>query len=254
MLRASRRSVTKLTLQPFEKRFARPLQLFFQTSCAVASVAGPGLGTILVAAFAAVMRVLHTAEIEILFPIRPLFLKRSRAVADFHPTGGLIWAETGVIHVAEVFAFRDGAMSEGFGFDRLQQVAFAAGFYAGSDEITHSNSTLRLPLRMHPIFPKDDSAVKCGRLGLWISARQFSDHLSRSSTVRIPRNDGDFLLYPMPDDPCYRPARKVHMKPCTVALFALLVFLSLPARAAYTTATVKGSYSFLRPRSKQISC
>lgn len=35
------------------------------------------------------------------------------------------------------------------------------------------------------------------------------------------------------------------MKRCTVGLFALLVFLSLPARAAYTTATVKGSYSFL---------
>jgi hypothetical protein len=35
------------------------------------------------------------------------------------------------------------------------------------------------------------------------------------------------------------------MKRCTVALLALLAFLSLPARAAYTATTVKGSYSFL---------
>jgi hypothetical protein len=37
----------------------------------------------------------------------------------------------------------------------------------------------------------------------------------------------------------------MYMTRCTVALLALLVSLSLPARAAYTAATVKGSYSFL---------
>jgi hypothetical protein len=35
------------------------------------------------------------------------------------------------------------------------------------------------------------------------------------------------------------------MKRCTVALLALLAFFSLPARAAYTAATVKGSYGVL---------
>ena len=36
----------------------------------------------------------------------------------------------------------------------------------------------------------------------------------------------------------------MYMTRCTVALLALLVSLSLPARAAYTAATVKGSCSF----------
>jgi len=145
----SGRSFPKLALQPFEKGFARSLQPLFQTSSAVASAASPGFGSILVTAFAAIMCVLYPGKVEVLFPIRTLFLERSRAVADFNPTGGLIRGEAGVTHVAKVLALRDRAMAESFGLNRLQQVALAAGFYAGSDKITHTNLTLRVPLGIY---------------------------------------------------------------------------------------------------------
>jgi hypothetical protein len=124
--------------QPAKERRARSLQLLLQLGGAVAAVAGPWLGAILVAAFATLVGVLYAGEIEILFPVWAFFLERCWAIADFDPACSLIFAETRVIHVAQIFAFGDRAFAELSTFDSAEQIGFTAGFYAGSDQISHS--------------------------------------------------------------------------------------------------------------------
>ena len=70
---------------------------------AIAVVAGPELGAVLVAAFTAIVGVLYAGEVEIFFPVGTLFLKRRRAIADFDPARRLIVTESRVVHVAEIF-------------------------------------------------------------------------------------------------------------------------------------------------------
>src|SRR5205809_3372240 len=77
--------VSERIAQEWEKRLVGILQLFFKPRRAVTIAAGPGLGAVLVAAFAAVMRVLHFNEVKILFPVRRLFLERRGAVEDLDP-------------------------------------------------------------------------------------------------------------------------------------------------------------------------
>jgi len=81
----------------------------FEALGTIAVFAGPGFGAVVVAALAAVVGVLDAGQVEVAFPIGALFLERRGAVADFHPSGGLVFAEAGFAHVAEVFAFGDGA-------------------------------------------------------------------------------------------------------------------------------------------------
>jgi len=49
------------------------------------------------------------------------------AVADFYPAGGLVWAKTGILHVAQVFVSGDGTMAQGLGVDCVQQGLLLAG-------------------------------------------------------------------------------------------------------------------------------
>jgi hypothetical protein len=76
-----------------------------------------------------------------LFPVRLLFLKRSRAIADFHPTSSLfvivIWAEPGILHVSEVFAFGDRSLTQRLLLNRFEQISLSAGLHAGSNQVTH---------------------------------------------------------------------------------------------------------------------
>jgi hypothetical protein len=58
---------------------------------------------------------------------------------NLDPTRGLVRAKPRVVHVAQILAFRDRPLAESLVFDGLQQIAFAAGFNAGSDEITHES-------------------------------------------------------------------------------------------------------------------
>jgi hypothetical protein len=64
-----------------------------------------------IAAFATVVRVLYAREIEIFFPVRTLFLERGGAIADFNPACCLIFAEAGLLHVAQIFAFGYGSLA-----------------------------------------------------------------------------------------------------------------------------------------------
>ncbi len=91
-------------------------------------------------ALAPVMSILHFREIEIFFPVRPLFLQRRGTVADFYPAHGLVVAELSFIHVAEIFAFGNRALAEGFLLDGPKKIVFAAGLDAGSNEITHGRN------------------------------------------------------------------------------------------------------------------
>ena len=43
------------------------------------------------------------------------------------------------LHVAQILAFRDRPLAESLVFDGFQQIAFATGFNAGSNEITHES-------------------------------------------------------------------------------------------------------------------
>jgi hypothetical protein len=82
--------------------------------------------------------VLHFREIEKFFPVRTLFLQGRRAVADLYPAHCLVVAEPRFLHVAQVLAFGDGALPERFFLDGLKQITLAAGFNAGSNQISHA--------------------------------------------------------------------------------------------------------------------
>jgi hypothetical protein len=53
------------------------------------------------------MRVLNFQKIEILFPVRTLFLKRRRTIADLNPLYGSVIEFTGLRHISEVFISGD---------------------------------------------------------------------------------------------------------------------------------------------------
>ena len=93
--------------------------------------ARPRLLARLVAALPSRMGVLHALQLEVLLPVRPLFVQRLGAEADLDPARGAVVAQPGVGHVAEVFAAGDRAGAERPGVDRVEQRRFAAGFDAG---------------------------------------------------------------------------------------------------------------------------
>jgi hypothetical protein len=134
---ALRRFLAFLGVKRIEEGRASHLQLLLQPRSAIAIATGPRLAPILVAAFAPVVRILHFREIEVFFPVRPFFLQRRGTVADFHPADGLVGAEPRVVHVAQIFAFSDRALAQLLIFNGLEQIAFATGFNAGSNQIAH---------------------------------------------------------------------------------------------------------------------
>jgi hypothetical protein len=129
-----------------EKRFATLRKALLEPLCAIAGAASPGLCPILIPAAAPVVGILYLRQIEILFPVGPLFEQRARTVTDFNPSGGLIFAEPRVIHIAEVLVSRNRSPAEGSPFDCLQKVGFAAGFHSCSDEVAHGTIVI-LPFR-----------------------------------------------------------------------------------------------------------
>jgi len=85
------------------------------------------------------MCILHAREFEVLFPVGPLLQKGRRAVADFHPSRSLIWEELSILHIAQILALGDGALTESFLFDCFQEVGLPTCLHASSDQITHRN-------------------------------------------------------------------------------------------------------------------
>ena len=129
--------MSRSTSDLLDKRLAESGELALQALGAIAVLAGPGFGAVVVATVAAVMRVLHFDEIEVLLPIRPLFKEGRRAVADFDPAGGAVGAKAGVLHISKVFAAGDGASAEGAVFDRLEERLLAVGLDSGAHQVAH---------------------------------------------------------------------------------------------------------------------
>ena len=127
----------RLGAQRVKKRGTGLLQLLFQPRRAVAVTASPRLGSILIAAVAAIVSILHARQIEILFPVRTLFLQGRRTIADFHPPRSLVFAQPSILHIAEIFSFGYRTLAEGFLLNGFQQITLTAGFYPGSNQISH---------------------------------------------------------------------------------------------------------------------
>src|SRR5204863_816781 len=114
-------------------------EFLLQTRSAITAATCPGFRSVPVTAFAAIVRVLDLCEIKILFPVWTLFLQRRRAVAHFHPAGGVVAAQPGIFHIAKIFALRNGAFAQSLTLDRVEQVFFASGLHPRSDQITQTN-------------------------------------------------------------------------------------------------------------------
>src|SRR5215831_1602912 len=123
--------------QTGQKRLARALQPLVQPCRAIAPVTCPGLASILVAALAPIMRILHPRELEVLVPVGPLFEKRRRAVTHLHPAGSLIREEPRILHVAQILAFGYRALTESFLLDGLEQVGLAAWLDTAPHQVAH---------------------------------------------------------------------------------------------------------------------
>src|ERR1035438_2453035 len=95
--------------------------------------ARPGFFAVLISALAPVVGVLHLRESKILFPVRLFFLQRSRAVTDLYPPHRPIGTESRVLHIAQIFAFGDRALSDCLASNCLEEATFTTGFKAGSD-------------------------------------------------------------------------------------------------------------------------
>jgi hypothetical protein len=62
-------------------------------------------------ASATIMGILHFDEVEILFPVWPLFEQWRRAITDFDPAHSLIRTKSCITHITEILAFGDGTRS-----------------------------------------------------------------------------------------------------------------------------------------------
>jgi len=110
---------------------------FFEAGCAIAVVAGPVLGTVQIATSTARVRVLNFHEVEILLPVRALFLQRRGAIADLDPLHGSILELPRLRHVSKVFIPRDRSSAERAVLDRAVERLFLARLHFGGDEISH---------------------------------------------------------------------------------------------------------------------
>jgi hypothetical protein len=117
-----------IVLQRFEKWSAGRFQFFFQPSRAVAVSAGPCLSPVFIAALPSIMSILHSGQIEILFPVRSFFQQRRGTVADFHPSRSLVRTNPRVLHIAQILSLRDRTLTERLSLNRLQQIVLASRF------------------------------------------------------------------------------------------------------------------------------
>ena len=93
------------------------------------------------------VRILHAEQVEIFFPIRPLFRQRRITKTGLDPLRHALFVYARLLHVVEVFGAGDRALPERFVFDRTDKCAFLSQFYQGFHEITHEPNIAR------PIFP-----------------------------------------------------------------------------------------------------
>src|SRR5262249_36612059 len=105
-------------LQRRQERAAASCEPRFPTGRAVAVSTPPGLGSILIAATAARMRILDLLEIEVLGPVFTLFRQRCCTVADFHPLDATVCVLAGIGHVAKVLVAGNRSLAQRFVVDR----------------------------------------------------------------------------------------------------------------------------------------
>jgi hypothetical protein len=109
----------------------------FKARGAVAIVAGPALSAVQIAAAAARMSVLHFQKIEGHFPVRTLFLKRGRAVANLNPLHAAILELARFGHVSKIFVSGDRATAERSFFNGAFEGFHPAGLDSGGYKISH---------------------------------------------------------------------------------------------------------------------
>src|SRR5215207_2704860 len=95
-----------------KERFARRRQPLLELGAAIAFTAGPGFLTRFVATARTGVGVLHVHHLEVLLPVRALFLQWGRAEAHLNPARRAVIAQSSVAHVAEVFSAGDRAAPE----------------------------------------------------------------------------------------------------------------------------------------------
>src|SRR5262249_30638908 len=79
----------------------------------------------------------NARQLEVLFPIRPLFEQWSRTVANLNPMRSLIVEEPRIPHIAKVFPFCDGSLAQCSVLDSFQKRSLAPRFHARSHQISH---------------------------------------------------------------------------------------------------------------------
>ena len=120
------------------REIARPsVAIFLPNAPCNRNLRRPRFRAVLVAAFAAVVRVLHFHQIKIFFPMRPLLQKRGGAIAHLHPAHRLVRGHPRFIHVPQIFTFGNRALPQRAAFDRLPQALPPAVFHSRSDQISH---------------------------------------------------------------------------------------------------------------------
>ena len=125
---------------PSDSRKGAPsFQPLLQPRTAVTIAARPWFFTVLVATVAAVVCVLHSLEIKVLFPIRALLQERRGTITDFDPThrSGL---DARIAHIAQILAPGHGALAKFFTLDGFKKTVCATGLNAGVNQVPHKNS------------------------------------------------------------------------------------------------------------------
>ena len=84
------------------------------------------------------VRVLHTEQLEILFPVRTFFRERLIAKTGLNPSGDALIAHPSVLHIVQVFVACDGTFSERTIINCANQMRFSARFHACFYEVTHA--------------------------------------------------------------------------------------------------------------------
>ena len=85
-------------LKFLQERLARRRELLLQALSAITLSTRPGLRPVLITAATAIVCVLDLRQFEMFFPIRLLFLQRSRTIADLDPARGAVVAKASVFH------------------------------------------------------------------------------------------------------------------------------------------------------------
>jgi predicted N-acetyltransferase YhbS len=111
------------------------------------------------------VRILNSRQLEILFPVRPLFLQRRRTVTDFDPSRKTIGTSPRVAHVAQIFAPGDGTPSQRFVVDGAKQRGFPSGTNSRSYQIPHCAFILSMGTQAVTVrTAKPEDAPICGQI------------------------------------------------------------------------------------------